>query len=125
VKDLILVFFGGGIGSMLRFAISKYRLRIIENSFPLGTIVANLLSCFILSMVLVWLNGKEEPLIDTVKVFLLVGFCGGLSTFSTFSFETVELVKQGFWGIAMLNILLSLVLGVSIIFAIIGNQSST
>ncbi|MBR9920127.1 MAG: fluoride efflux transporter CrcB [Bacteroidetes bacterium] len=95
------VFLGGGLGSMARYGISK----IVGNNlpqFPLATMIANILACIVLGF-LVGLSMRED-LGATNRLLLMTGFCGGFSTFSTFSSETWQLFANGQTGLALLNI---------------------
>lgn len=114
----LLVFIGGGLGSLLRYLIAKFSLQLYPSDFPLGTVIANVISCTILALILVYFH--QKPAIDMKSFNLLIvsGFCGGLSTFSTFSFETMELFRNQMWGIAFFNIGLSLLLGIGLIYVI-------
>ena len=117
----IWVFIGGGIGSVLRYFIgiqfSKSTLAL-----PVATLYANLISCFIFGIALWAFNAKLQAN-GNLKLFLLTGICGGLSTFSTFSYETFELLKQHNYVWASANILLSICLCVLIFYIFIGKLS--
>ncbi|MBI1227838.1 MAG: fluoride efflux transporter CrcB [Bacteroidetes bacterium] len=92
MQTYFYVFIGGGLGSICRFGIghltSGYRWQ-----FPWATLMANLLACFLLGT-LVMLNAKGK-LHGPLTVLLMAGFCGGFSTFSTFSNETVQMLIEG------------------------------
>ena len=104
--NVVWVFLGGGIGAALRFLISKGTTVFFTGNFPLGTLLANLISCLLLAIV----TYKFSDSINTnTKLFLITGICGGLSTFSTFSFETFELLKNNYWPWAIANVLISVV----------------
>jgi len=93
MKALLMVFLGGGLGSVLRYAISKY-LNQLPFQVPLGTLTVNILGSLLLGFFLgIALKGGQ--LSNNMILFLATGFCGGFTTFSTFAFENQELLKAG------------------------------
>lgn len=111
----LAVFLGGGLGSVIRLLLSK-GANDYFGKFPLHTLLANFIACLIMVLVL-WI-GKDKWESDSfLSQFILIGFCGGLSTFSTFSRETYHLIHTQAWGLATLNILLSLVLCVMLFWS--------
>lgn len=105
--NYVLVFIGGGLGSICRYGIS-HLLQSYKTTFPLATFFANILACLILGY-LIGMNLKGG-LAHPHRFLLMTGFCGGFSTFSTFSSETLLLLQQGEFFYGMLNIFLSLVI---------------
>jgi fluoride exporter len=103
----LLVFIGGGLGS-----VSRYGIGLIINRlgyiFPAATLVANVIACFIIGVILSFLT--KETLSDQHRLLWATGFCGGLSTFSTFSAETLYLFQNDNTFLAFLNIGLSIFL---------------
>ncbi len=109
MSNLLYVFLGGGLGSLCRYAIGQYVTT--DSSFPIGTFVANILACLILGVLLGF--QLKENFQDNYSLLFITGFCGGFSTFSTFSGESLKLFQTNQAGIALLYI------GVSIIFGLL------
>jgi CrcB protein len=97
---LLLVFVGGGLGSLARFYVSLFAQKFAGN-FPYGTLLSNITASLILGMVAGYLLGVQN---NNLRWLIIVGFCGGFSTFSSFSFETFELFKTSQFQMAFLNI---------------------
>lgn len=104
----LAVFIGGGLGSVLRLLLGKLANDYFGR-FPFHTLLANFIACLIMVLIL-WIGKDRWEQNSFVSHLILIGFCGGLSTFSTFSKETYDLIHAQSWGLAGLNIALSLVL---------------
>lgn len=94
MKELIAVFIGSGLGGLSRFALGKWINSLHNHHFPFGTLVVNFVACLFLGFV-IGLADHKQILSPTARLFLAVGFCGGFSTFSAFSSETLTLLQQG------------------------------
>jgi CrcB protein len=101
------IFIGGGLGSLLRYAISLASMKWMTNSFPLGTLFSNFFACCILGLVAFVLMPKYAET-NWIHPFVVVGICGGFSTFSTFSMETISLFQNDQTLLGILNILISI-----------------
>lgn len=103
---------GSGLGGMLRYWMSSFVYKFLPEDFPYGTLSVNLLGSFLIGMFMFYLNDNELISVE-MRIFLTTGFCGGLTTFSTFSYETINLLKdKEFFGAGiniLANILLTLV----------------
>ena len=93
MKNFLLVFVGGGLGSGLRYLISKY-LNSSLGSCPLGTFAVNIIGSLIIGLVLGY-AAKENSLSQNQVLLLATGFCGGFTTFSAFAQENFQLLKTG------------------------------
>lgn len=110
----VWIFIGGGLGSLARFAIGKGVSSFWTGNFPLGTLITNLCACALLALFANFIH--QKPTNDWLQPFLIIGFCGGFSTFSTFSAENMELVANGNYYYAIANILISVLTGIALIF---------
>lgn len=93
MKQLLLVFIGGGLGSVLRFVVGKM-LNNSQTGIPYGTFTANILGSFLIGLIL-GLAAKNETLTQNNTLLLATGFCGGFTTFSTFAYENHIFLKSG------------------------------
>lgn len=93
MKQLLLVFVGGGFGSVLRFLIGKW-LNNSENGIPYGTFAANIIGSLLIGIIL-GLAAKHESLSQNQTLLLATGFCGGFTTFSSFAYENHVFLKSG------------------------------
>ena len=112
IKKLLVVGLGGAIGSMLRYATS---LLINTKYFPWPTFAVNILGSFIIGVVFA-ISIKDETFLNNWKIFLATGICGGFTTFSAFSLENMGLLQSGKYGMALIYICLSILLGIAAAF---------
>ncbi len=107
MNPYILVFIGGGLGSAARLGIGTLMFRYLHSTFPYGTFCVNVISSFILGLLTASLVFKLHAQGEQQRLLIGVGFCGGLSTFSTFSLELLNLLKTGNYFLAGVNIVAS------------------
>lgn len=103
------MFIGAGFGGGFRYWLSSFVQKYFLPYFPFGTLAVNLIGSFILGLMIFGLDEKEL-ISPSVKLFIGIGFCGGFTTFSTFSFETFNLIRDAEFLFAGLNILASVLL---------------
>lgn len=115
MKELIAVFIGSGLGGLTRFGLSKWVDNWHNNLFPFGTFIVNILACFALGFI-IGLIDQRQILSPATRLFFTIGFCGGFSTFSTFSIEALKLFQQGNYISLILYIFGSILLCVTATF---------
>ena len=115
--NAFLIFIGGGLGAISRWGLStgieKLTLKTVLHKFPLGILTCNLLGCFLIGCVFGYFAQKYPA---WAFPLLVTGFLGGFTTFSTFGRDTFEAFNDGLPLVALLNILLSVVLGVAAVW---------
>ena len=99
---------GGGVGSVLRYSIGLL-LRREDGLFPWGTFTANVVGCFLIGLFYAW--SSRLQLTAEVRLMLTTGLCGGFTTFSTFSYESLQLLQQGHYILFLLYVMASLLVG--------------
>ena len=115
MKPVLLIFFGGGFGSVLRYIIGKW-LNNGENAIPYGTFLVNILGSFFIGIILGYAAKVSSP--SNSYVFLLAtGFCGGFTTFSAFAYENHLFLKNGDYFSFLIYTLGSVILGLLAVFA--------
>src|ERR1700722_1753629 len=110
MKPLLIVGIGGAFGSICRYLAQVYIGRHTTLTFPVGTLVVNLTGCLLIG-ILFGLGSKYAWMTLEWRLFLITGICGGYTTFSSFSFESISLVRQGNYTYFFLYVLGSVILG--------------
>jgi CrcB protein len=117
IISFIAVFAGGGIGSLCRYAVSLLTKARFGHAFPIGTLIVNLIGCFVIG----YLGARFErihiaQIPQETRDLCVIGILGGFTTFSAFGFETVGLLRNGAWAAAASNVLLNVVLGIGLVW---------
>jgi len=115
IKNMLLVGFGGFIGSIARYFLSRLNLQYDFYSVPIGTLSVNVLGSFIIGF-LTGISVKSELLSPAWRLFLMVGICGGFTTFSSFTNENLMLLHNGEFFSVFLYTGLSILLGFAAVY---------
>ncbi|NRD74282.1 fluoride efflux transporter CrcB [Shewanella sp. VB17] len=108
MNNILLVALGGSIGAVFRYLLSILMLQLFGSSFPFGTLLVNIMGSFMMGSI--YALGQVSEVSPELKALVGVGLLGALTTFSTFSNETLLLIQSGSWLKALLNITLNLCL---------------
>lgn len=112
MKQLLLIFVAGGCGSLMRYSVTGWAQRLSSGTFPVGTLLVNILGCAAIGFLTPLLTGpvlvREE-----YRIALLIGLLGGFTTFSTYGWETVSLIDDGQRWMALANIFASNMFGLA------------
>ncbi|VBB48358.1 putative fluoride ion transporter CrcB [uncultured Paludibacter sp.] len=115
MKQILLVGIGGFFGSIARYLVSKLNITWSFHDIPMGTLTVNLLGSFIIGIFLGVFLKSEAPF-ENLKLLLVVGFCGGFTTFSSFTNENFMLLQNGQYLTALLYIIGSIILGIFFVY---------
>jgi CrcB protein len=117
VTDVLAVFVGGGLGSIVRYAVGLMFLQRFGPGFPYGTLAINLLGSFAIGVVAELASTRAVAMGPTLRLFFTVGVLGGFTTFSTFAYEAVTLAGERLTGPAAAYVALSVAGGILAAFA--------
>jgi CrcB protein len=123
MERFLFICLGGAIGTGLRYLTSSVAVRWLGVDFPYGTLIVNVVGSFLIG--LIQQVGATSLLIpETTRLFLTVGIMGGLTTYSSFSYETLRLAQIGAWGQAWINVLVTtaVCLGVCFLGIVVGRM---
>lgn len=114
----LIVFLGAGVGGAARFALGTLIQRASGGPFPLGTFTINVTGSFLLGFLYSFLDATSAP--SEWRLLLGVGFCGGYTTFSTLSYESLQLIQESEFGLAGAYVVFSAVFG--LLAALLGSR---
>jgi len=112
--NIVLIFLGSGLGATCRYGVSNALHGLLGRDFPYGTLAVNTTGSFFMGLFFILILDRFAGIAPQLRSFLLIGFLGGYTTFSSFSIETLNLLESGAWISASLNILLNIILCISL-----------
>jgi fluoride exporter len=107
VIQVLLIGLAGAIGTLARYGVGLWAAKALGAGFPYGTLIVNVAGCFLITLVahIALVTTLISP---TMRLTLMTGFMGGLTTYSSFDFETTNLIRQGSWWLAGVNVVVTL-----------------
>jgi CrcB protein len=115
VTKLLLVLCGGGLGAASRYGVGLLAVKLWGSNFPWGTLIVNLSGCFLIGLIFA-LSDRARLLTPDMRLFLMTGYLGGLTTFSSFALETINAGRFGLMLQSLVNILLNNLGGLTLAF---------
>ena len=106
----LLIILGGGTGSLVRYLVGTAIMSRFGSRFPLGTLVINISGSFLIGLIMTLLTERLQPS-NTWRPFLIIGFLGGYTTFSSFEWETYSALRDGSFWMGFVNVIGSVTLG--------------
>jgi len=114
-RSILLVGIGGLVGSVARYAVALVFAGQFSSVFPFATLIVNVAGCFLIGVIFA-LSDRGNILSPEWRIFLTTGFCGGFTTFSTFSYESLRLLQDGELLYVAVNVVASVVVGLAATF---------
>lgn len=115
IVKILLLLAGGAIGTVSRYAVSGLTHKYYDGTFPLGTLMVNLLGSLVIG--LLWGIWETANISSQMRTFIFIGILGGFTTFSTYSLETLNMFREGEVKMAIVNVLANNILGILMVFA--------
>jgi CrcB protein len=106
IQRFLWICLAGAVGTALRYLIGVGAARVLGTSFPFGTLIVNVVGCFLISSVM-HVSLATELVTPTLRLALTTGFLGGFTTYSSFNYETTRLFEERAWGAGLLNLSLT------------------
>ena len=106
-KEIIYIFIGGGLGSICRYLITEITPKYYKKDFPLGTFIANIIGCFVIGALFATISSNTN-----LSALLITGFCGGFTTFSSFSKEVFQFLHNKKLKLAFIYVITSSIFGI-------------
>ncbi|MFT6269078.1 MAG: CrcB protein [Alphaproteobacteria bacterium] len=107
INTYLIIACGAAIGACLRYFLTQESIKLLGKGFPFGTLAVNVIGSFAIGCLYMWIEQEQREISDSLRLFLGVGLLGALTTFSTFSLDTLLLLQQSEYIKAVLNLFLN------------------
>jgi CrcB protein len=107
INTYFIIACGGAIGACLRYFLTQESIKLLGKGFPFGTLAVNVIGSFAIGCLYMWIEQEQREISQSLRLFIGVGLLGALTTFSTFSYETLLLMQQSEYIKAILNLFLN------------------